>query len=265
MKNNIIILLLSLLSLMGSSQNSKFEYLGRSNPSVKKEKLKEAKFICDITPEFWGRLAMPEKDRVELDHRRKMDYSLGSYLYTQGGYDIIDYISVEILATCNGKVLMFESTSDKLTTEQKNILNAADLSSNIRIKIMFKYKNQVNDNLNSGDKIIEGQLTVTVVPEIEAEYPGGFKQLTKYFTENVINKVSKTNGSKRVEQAIVKFNVNEQGQIVDAKILRTSTDPQIDKLLLDATNKMPKWKPAENSKGIKIKQGFSIPFGGDGC
>ncbi|MES2284059.1 MAG: hypothetical protein V4547_00140 [Bacteroidota bacterium] len=265
MKNNIITLLLSLLSLIGSSQNSKFEYLGRSNPSVKKEKLKDAKFISDITPEFWERLVMPEKDRIELDHRRKMDYSLGSYLYTQGGYNIIDYISIEILATCNGKVLMFESTSDKLSTEQKNILNTADLSSNIRIKIMFKYKNQVNDNLNSGDKIIAGQLTVTVVPEIEAEYPGGFKQLSEYLVKNVINKIPEKGAYKKIEQAIVKFTVNEEGQIVETKMFRWSADSQTNKLIVDAINKMPKWKPAQNSRGIKIKQEFSIPFGGDGC
>ncbi|MES2140188.1 MAG: hypothetical protein V4511_10825 [Bacteroidota bacterium] len=265
MKNNIIILLLSVISLIGSSQNSKFEYLGRRNPSVKKEKLKEVKFISDITSEFWERLAMPEKDRVELDHRRRMDYSLGSYLYTQGGDEIIDYISVEILATCNGKVQMFESTSEKLSAEQKNILNTADLSSNIRIKIMFKYKNQINDNINSGDKIIGGQLTVTVVPELEAEYPGGFKQLTEYLIKNVINKIPEKGAYQKIEQAIVKFTVNEEGQIVETKMFRWSQDLQTNKLIVDAINKMPKWKPAENSKGVKIKQAFSIPFGGDGC
>jgi len=37
------------------------------------------------------------------------------------------------------------------------------------------------------------------------------------------------------------------------------------KLILDETKKMPKWKPAKNSEGIKIKQEFSIPFGGGGC
>lgn len=106
---------------------------------------------------------------------------------------------------------------------------------------------------------------VTVVPETEAEYPGGFKQLTEYLTENFINKISEKNALERIRQAIVKFTVNEEGQIVDAKIFKTSKDPKTDKLLLEAINKMPKWSPAKNAMGIKVKQEISIPFGGGGC
>jgi TonB family protein len=266
MKNNIITLFLVLLFSTGFSQNSKYEYNGRLTPSVKKEKLNEVKFISDITPELWHKLALPIKEHDELDYRRKMEYSLGYYLYPQGGYNIIiDYVSVEILATCNSKVLTSQSTSDKLTPEQKNILNAADLGSDISIKIKFKYKNQAKDSLGSS-KIIEGKLAVTVVPETEAEFPGGFKQITEYLMKNVINKITEASTSEKIRQAIVKFTVNEEGQVVDAKILRTSTDPKIDDLLLNAINKMPKWVPAKNSKGIKVKQEFSIPFGSDsGC
>lgn len=260
MKNNLITLLLLLAFFSGFSQTSKYEYQGRPNPSVKKEKLIEAQFITDISPELWRELRLTHNDRFELEQRRKIFYSPGYNINIQG----IDYVSVEISVNTNGTDLTFESASDKLNIEQKNILNNADLGTDIHIKIKFRYKKQEYDNLGSDNKIVEGELAVTVVPETEAKYPGGFKQLTEYLIENVINKISGTNYSEKLQQAIVKFTINEEGQVVNTKLFRTSTDPTANKLLLDAINKMPKWKPAENAKGIKVKQEFSIPFGG-GC
>lgn len=266
MKNTIITLLLLLLFINCFSQNFNYKYNGRLTPSVKKEKLNQAKYISDISPELWQKLILPHKERIKLDSLRKMDYSLGYYLFPQGGYDIfINYVSVEITANCNGKVLTAKSTNDELTTEQKNILNTIDLGTDISIIIKFKYKNKAKDILGN-DQIIEGKLIVTAVPETEAEYPGGFRQITEYITENILNKISEKSVSEKIRQAIVKFTINEEGQIVNAKIFRTSWDPKTDKLLLEAFNKMPKWKPAKNSKGIKVKQEFSIPFGdSEGC
>ena len=111
---------------------------------------------------------------------------------------------------------------------------------------------------------MEGQYVVTIVPETEAEYPGGFEHLSSYVTESVINKISDKSTSENIQWAIVSFTVNEEGQVFDAKMSRSSSDIKIDKLLLDAINKMPKWKPAKNYLGLTVKQTFSIPFGG-GC
>jgi TonB family protein len=139
------------------------------------------------------------------------------------------------------------------------------MGTDIRIKIRFNFKNQPNDSGVNVNKINEGEYVVTVIPETEAEYPGGYKQLTEYLNENVFSKISEKNTSEKIQQAILRFTVNEDGQIVDTRIAKTTTYPKIDELLLDATNKMPKWTPAENSKGIKVKQEFSIPLGGGGC
>ncbi len=275
MKHSLITLLLFQLLSTGFSQNSGHEYTGRSTPAVKKEKLKEVNFLGDITPEVWRNLALPDKERIELDLRRGTNYPQ-NYIYPQENYNyIIDYLAVEISAAARGKVQTAQSTSDKLSTEQKNILTSADLGTDISIKIKFRYKKQACDKSGSENKIVEGKLTVTVVPASEAEYPGGFKQLTAYLTENIINKVSKTRSltmglkekvrlSEKIQLAIVKFTVNEEGQVIDAKIARTTTDSKLDQFVLEAINKMPKWKPAENPKGIKVKQEFSIPLGGGG-
>ena len=267
MKNSINTLLLVLLISTGFSQNFKYEYTRRFTPVIKKEKLYFAGSVGEIMPEFNRYFALPARERHQMDILVDMTDSPQVYsVFPQESFTkFIDFVSVEISATCDGKAFIAKSTGDVLTAEQKNILNTADLGTDIHIKIKFNYKNPANDNLTTAGKIKEGEYTVTVVPDTEAEFPGGSKEITAYLSDNVINEISGTGTSDKIQQAIVNFTVNEEGQIVDAKIFRSSTDPEIDKLILNATNKMPKWKPAENSKGIKVKQVVSIPFGGGGC
>lgn len=129
----------------------------------------------------------------------------------------------------------------------------------------FSYKIQANDNLDTGGSIIEGTLAVAVVPDKEAEYPGGFEQLTADLADNVKSKIAQKGIAEKIQQAIVTFTINEKGQPVDAKIFRTSSDPLIDRLLLEGIHQMPGWKPAENATGAKIRQEFTIPLGLGGC
>lgn len=264
MKNIIFALLISVLFNNVYAQNSKFEYTGRLTPSIKKAKLIKADIIDEIMPEFGRYFVMPFNERAQFDKSRITVYPQANY-YPQENYNyLLDYVAVEITTTSDGKVLTSQSTSNVLTIEQKNNLYASDLGSDIRIKIKFKFKNQVKESLDNINEIVIGEYTVTVIPEKEAEYPGGFRKFTDYFTENLLNQMPEIAINEKVQQAILKFAINEEGQIIDAEILRTSTDSQIDKLLLEATINMPKWKPAENSKGIKVKQEFSIPLGGNG-
>jgi len=266
MKACIIISFSFLLVTCGFSQGFKFEYTGRFTPTVKKEKLSGVQFANDISRELWSELQLPGAEGQLLNQRRIMVFPQPEdYIYPQDGYkQIVDVVGVEISVVRNGKTISAKNITDKLTSEQKNILSTADLGTDIRVKIQFKYKNQEDDSFGSRKGIKEGVSVVTVVPEIEAEYPGGHKEITAYFTKHVIDKIAALNSSGKIQNAIVRFTVDEEGQIVNAKISRTSTESDIDNLLLEATKKMPKWKPAENSAGIKVKQEIAIPFGG-GC
>jgi TonB family protein len=71
--------------------------------------------------------------------------------------------------------------------------------------------------------------------------------------------------SKEFQQGKVLFTVSEAGEIVNTKISKTSGDAKTDKLMIEAINKMPKWKPAENAKGIKVAQEFEFGVGRGGC
>jgi TonB family protein len=106
---------------------------------------------------------------------------------------------------------------------------------------------------------------VREIPSTEAEFPGGLQQLTRYYAACLGSHIHETGPSKNIDRALVKFTVNEKGQVENAKISRSTTDPKIDLLLLNATTNMPKWTPAKNRQGRKVKQEFSVsPSGSTG-
>ncbi|MEP6796165.1 MAG: TonB family protein [Saprospiraceae bacterium] len=226
----IIILLLCNYFIPCFSQSIKYEVHGLYVNPVKKEILNIAETMSDINPGYpasW----------------------------------VSDYISSGISATCNGKVMNAIGQNDKLSTDQKNILASADLGTDIDFDIMYNYKNSVTDI----SELHGMHFSYTVVPEVEAEYPGGKQQMSKYIDEKIIHKISQNN-SKKINPAILRFTINAKGEIVNAKIIKSSDDPKTDKIILKAIQKMLKWKPAQEANGSKVKQEFEISVGNnDGC
>lgn len=236
MKKNIIILLLSLFYITGFSQNARYAFSGKFVPSSMKDKLNDAKLISDVIPDC-------------PSHWKKT----------------IDIVSVNIMAICHGQIRSSEGTNERLTEEQKNILNKADMGTDISIKLKFKWRDTLSAVADHGKIQEMNEYRVTVIPETEAEYPGGYMKLTNYLKENIMNTISATYPTNQLPWVTAIFTVNEEGEIVDAKISKPSKDPEVDKTVLDAISKMPKWKPAENSKGIKVKQEFTFRTLSGGC
>jgi TonB family protein len=274
MKNIIILLFMFTLGFNSHAQENKFEYLGKNGPSVSREKLTVAMQTGDINSELWRNLSFSYYEREIIEKQVRAQFPAGNFVYPmpenfvypdEAYFKAIELAGVEISGMRNGKVYKAESATVVLTAEQKNILNTVDPGTDIGITLRFKHKSKPTDKPITERKLIEGTATIAVVPDKEAEYPGGNSQLTKYLTDNIFNKVAEKNASAKIEKAVVKFTVNEEGRIVNARLLRSSTDAKIDKLILDAANKMPAWKPAQNAKGIKVKQEFSIPFVSGGC
>ena len=213
-----------------------YEWLVRGQ--LKKEKLAEAKEMTDIIP---------------------------NYPKTYFG-NIVNYVSVEVSGICEGKTLSSISKNEFLTTEQKNILNAADFGTDLTLKIKFSYKDSANDVYGTGGKIKElTPLAITVMPDVEAQYPGGNNTIATYLKETVIKQILDTGATKKIMDAVIDFTIDEEGKVIGARIARSSQDSKIDALLLEATNKMSKWNPAQNGKGLKVKQAFSVPARRVGC
>lgn len=233
MKLIITALLLSLLSSTGFSQELKFSIRGAYERSVTKEKLAAAKTMGDIKtgyPASW----------------------------------ITDYISTAVSVTSKGKPMTGLSKNDTLSLAQKSMLNMADLGTDVIIDVKYNYKNSATNIL----ELNKLHFSLTVIPAIEAEYIGGSEQLSEYLNETIIQKILEPD-SKEFQTTRVRFTVNEDGNAVDALIFKTSENPKTDNLILKAINNMPKWKPAENPKGVKVQQKFELmvfdTMSGEGC
>jgi hypothetical protein len=172
------------------------------------------------------------------------------------------YESVEISAEINGKIEKASGSNKVLSKEQKRILHSADIADNIKVLVNYKAKNYQTGHFD--DKKIN--YIMTVIPEKEAEYKGGYDELIRYFGEKSTSEIAAINTG-LLETAYIQFTVNENGEISDIDLKKTSGYSQIDKLMFELIRDMPKWKPAENSKGEKVKQNFEFALAvpGDGC
>lgn len=229
MKNTVIILFLMLPCLQVFSQNLSYGIRGKYISPVKKETLMTAQTMSDIRqgyPSTW----------------------------------INDYISSEILVSNNGMEMKATGNNDLLNEEQKNILQTAEVGAEVTVDVHYKYQNSITGNMD----VRNMHFVLTVVPEIEAEYPGGNTQLNKYIEQHAIHKISEKVLSE-IKPAIIRFTISEKGEIENVQLTRSSENPGIDKLLLKTIQKMPRWKPAQNANGLPIKQEFEFNVGNVGC
>lgn len=175
---------------------------------------------------------------------------------------ITNYVSVEIMGTCNGEFLVAKGSDIVFTAEQKHILNNVDMATDVVINVNYTYKVPVTNVLENNTM----HVLMTVVPNTQAQNIGGYAQLISYLKENSLRQFSKIDPEK-FRQVVIRFTVNEEGKVCNAKITRGSGDTKTEKILLDAIYGMPAWKPAENAEGIKIKQEFEFVIGSNvgGC
>lgn len=260
MKVIFIFVFLLLVFGTGFSQNTQYGILGMYNFPTNQTAASE------LSLEVRARYARPIKKETLHKAVFLSDLSAG---YPKAW--VTDYISTEISTTCNGKATKAVGKNNTLTTEQRNILKTVDMGSDIVIDVLYEYQNAATNDTY----LMSLHIIVTLAPEIdteyvgadkqtEAEYIGGEQQMRAYFKQYAMDKISKTDAQK-IEKGTVRFTVNEKGEIAHATLFKTSGNAKTDKLLLEAIYKMPKWKPAENSKGMKIHQEFDFSIGRFGC
>jgi len=232
MKSTLITLFLLSFTLIGFSQNFGYDVRVTYKKPVKKEMLAEAKTMRDINPG-----------------------------YPDSWIAASDYISAEILTTSNGKTVKSVGQNNILSREQRDLLRQVDLGSDIAVEVKYKAKNVVTEKI----EINTMKFTVTLVPEIEAEYPGGYDEMKKYLKEHAIDKISEAD-AKKIDQAVVSFTIDEEGKSANVELSKSSEDEKIDKVLLETIRNMPRWKPAKNANCLQVKQRFEFTVGNKvGC
>ncbi len=222
----IIALLLALITGNIISQNINYELRGNYKNAIHKEKIDKAKTMADLISGY------------------------------PSGW-ILGYVSVELTVTNNGKKNIVKSKNDVLTEEQLSLLRNACLYNELAINIQYKSKNSVTNEV----EINNMKYTATLIPEVEAEFYDGKVEMSNYIKTNLINKIPELKN----KSAKVYFTVNESGEIINTKITQTTGNTKLDNLIIEAINNMPKWKPAINAKGLKVKQEFVFNVGNFGA
>lgn len=209
------------------AQDVNFEIKNTFSRKINQEILNEAKSLIDINPDYpstW----------------------------------ISDYISSDVVVTSKGKTIKATGNNDILTADQKEILKSADPGSDVHVEVKYSSLNFINKKV----EINEMKFAVSLVPQYEAEFPGGSNQLKAYLKEKAILPMQGINVG---QQAIFKFIINEHGEINQVKIIQSSNDKKLDQLLQIAISNMPRWKPAIDKNGVKVQQEFVFTVGNPGC
>ena len=61
------------------------------------------------------------------------------------------------------------------------------------------------------------------------------------------------------------FTINEQGLTETVELIDPSGNEDVDKILMEAIQGMPKWNPAANAEGKSVEQAFEFSVGQGGC
>jgi TonB family protein len=171
-----------------------------------------------------------------------------------------EYVSVDVLTEKDGKTEIAKGENQVLNKEQKSILNKADLESEVHINVRYISINSVTERKENNEMVVK----MTVVPDIQAEFEGGYENLKKYLKDNLIDRIIE-NTPPEFQKGKVVFKIDPNGKLVDAEILESSGDTNMDNFLLEVFRNMPNWKPAQNATGEKVKQRFEFSMGIGGC
>lgn len=163
-----------------------------------------------------------------------------------------EYESVEISVIKGGTANQVFGKSEVISAEQKDLMHAADLGSQIEVTVSYLPEN----NLKIND-LQEIKFMFYVEPDHDAKFIG---ELNSYIKTHAIDQIP-SESFVEYDMAAVKFTVDPRGNIVNIKIFQSSNDEEIDALLLKTISDMPAWQPAKYADGTPAVQEFALIVG----
>lgn len=168
---------------------------------------------------------------------------------------IKEFLKVEIQSTHRGIVQSAFAKNDKLTLQQKKLIQTADYGTEIIVKVDYIPKNTLKHN---DPKEIKFKFLVD--PESNAEFYGGNEALQAYLKENAIDKIP-IETFKDYLLTIVQFTINEDGEVENPYIFQSSNVDWVDDILLKTIQQMPCWKASTFANGSTTPQSFAFYIG----
>lgn len=186
---------------------------------------------------------------------------------------ISNYVSVDLFLTQNGETIKSSSATPKLTKEQIEMLNKAELFSDLVVEVKYHTTNSITKEVT----LEIHKNTFTSVPKMQAKFEGGQEKLSVFFKANaepaLMNYLmDKSQVMVRSEQnlgdyslAKVELTIAKDGSVKGIGINQSTGDNAMDKLLKELIEKTPNWTPAKTKSGETIEQTFELSIGKMGC
>lgn len=113
--------------------------------------------------------------------------------------------------------------------------------------------------LSFGSYAQEEKDSITELPDVEAQFPGGTQAMMKFFSENIeYPELSTILGDQG--RVFVEFVIEKDGSLSNIKILRGVTK-EIDSEAIRVIHKMPNWTPAiHNDEIVRARARMPINF-----
>jgi len=172
---------------------------------------------------------------------------------------ISTYISVEITSDYNGVKTSLLSKSDVLSIEQKIMFTALGVDADVTILVKYNTKNLITNALEES----EMNVSLTVIPEIEAEFIGGYDKMIAYLKKNSAGKIAMISNA-QFQSSVIKFTIGKSGKAENVMLMKTTGNAEIDTLLIKLIENMSKWNSAKNQKNESVSQQFEFKIGGMG-
>jgi TonB family protein len=217
-------------------------------------------FAQDSEPAGFAQVSLR---KVTLTNIKQVTEVLSSLYPMAGAYNDhwaakTEILSTTIEGTCNKQEATAKDNDGTFNAVQKQIIESSDVGSIVHLKIWYKERDLFT---NEFGEVKHMHLAISIMPDIDALYPGGMTKVVEFLRGNVLHDLSSADSalvSQKLLTAVVKFTVDENGKVIEASMDRSSSDESIDKMLLEATSKMPRWTPAMNVKGEKLKREFTV-------
>lgn len=170
---------------------------------------------------------------------------------------VASFTSVELMGTVEGSKFIELAKNDTLTQGQKELMQKADVDSQMSFKILYTPNNDLKINEQK-----EINFSFSFNPEQDAQIPSGFSMRTK----SLLNFLKSNDVNVQFNQhelAVATFSIGENGIPENVEMLASTKHEKTDSLIVEFICNMTAWKPASYANGTKTSQQFALLIGDD--
>lgn len=275
MKRIHFLILLILVPTLTYCQFAPFDLQEPDYVQVVKKNLDEVPDLQTLCPDFCRHLSFSMAERQVLDQMLNRQKFFPVFTqkplrnnqkgYLQSDFDkLVAYSSVVFSTVIEGKKMVASGKTRSLNAEQKKLLQLAPYGSEIRVDIEYQYFMKELMQTQNGNPVKKSCFFVRLVPESPARFSKSEEDLKNYFRKAVSMKIASNQSLASRGQAKALLEINEMGSPGKVKLIQSSENKVIDKLILEAIQQMPSWIPGKNESGKTVIQEIVLSFGG-GC